>query len=106
VGGEARVQTWPLRGGSTRVTRPAGVYLIGSENSAGVVIDAIRYLKVAREMGVVGALRGPSAWTQKTPPQQMQYADAKSECHALANRDLEGLKARNTVRSSRDSVRS
>jgi myo-inositol-1-phosphate synthase len=77
-----------------------------SENSAGVVIDAIRYLKVAREMGVVGALRGPSAWTQKTPPQQMQYADAKSECHALANRDLEGLKARNTVRSSRDSVRS
>jgi myo-inositol-1-phosphate synthase len=77
-----------------------------SENSAGVVIDAIRYLKVAREMGVVGALRGPSAWTQKTPPQQMQYADAKAECAALANRDLDGLKARNTVRSDRDSVRS
>lgn len=38
-----------------------------SENSAGVVIDAIRYLQVARELGVVGSLRGPSAWTQKTP---------------------------------------
>ena len=68
-----------------------------SENSSGVVIDAIRYLKVAKELGVVGALRGPSAWTQKTPPQQMQYADAKEECFALANRDLQGLKARNTI---------
>jgi len=68
-----------------------------SENSAGVVIDAIRYLKVASEMGVVGALRGPSAWTQKTPPQQMQYADAKEECIALANRDLDALRVLNTV---------
>ncbi len=57
-----------------------------SENSAGVVIDAIRYLQVARELGVVGALRGPSAWTQKTPPQQMTYADAKAECEAFAKR--------------------
>jgi len=73
-----------------------------SENSAGVVIDAIRYLKVAREMGVVGALRGPSAWTQKTPPQQMQYADAKAECVALANRDCASLKARNTFSSEPD----
>ena len=59
-----------------------------SENSAGVVIDAIRYLQVARELGVVGSLRGPSAWTQKTPPEQMMYADAKHECEALANRRL------------------
>lgn len=59
-----------------------------SENSAGVVIDAIRYLKVARELGVVGALRGPSAWTQKTPPEQMMYADAKAECMALSKREL------------------
>jgi myo-inositol-1-phosphate synthase len=57
-----------------------------SENSAGIVIDAIRYLKVAHEMGISGALRGPSAWTQKTPPQQMQYRDAMEECKALAER--------------------
>ncbi|MGH7195396.1 MAG: inositol-3-phosphate synthase [Candidatus Saccharimonadales bacterium] len=57
-----------------------------SENSAGVVIDAIRYLQVAREMGIVGALGGPSAWTQKTPPRQMTYADAKAECQAFAQR--------------------
>jgi len=59
-----------------------------SPNSAGVVIDAIRYVYVARELGLVGALRGPSASTQKTPPQQMMFSDAILECHALANREL------------------
>ena len=59
-----------------------------SPNSAGVVIDAIRYVYVARELGLVGALRGPSASTQKTPPQQMMFSDAIQECHALANREL------------------
>lgn len=59
-----------------------------SENSAGVVIDAIRYLVVAKEMGIVGALRGPSALTQKTPPKQMMYKDAMSECQSLANREF------------------
>ncbi|MDB5019746.1 MAG: Myo-inositol-phosphate synthase [Pedobacter sp.] len=59
-----------------------------SPNSAGVVIDAIRYVYVARELGLVGALRGPSASTQKTPPEQMMFADAIFECHALAKREL------------------
>jgi len=59
-----------------------------SPNSAGVVIDALRYVKVAREMGIVGALRGPSALTQKTPPQQMMFRDGIAECNALANREL------------------
>lgn len=57
-----------------------------SPNSAGVVIDAIRYLQVAREMGMVGSLRGPSAATQKTPPTQMMIQDAHEECVALADR--------------------
>lgn len=59
-----------------------------SPNSAGVVIDALRYVKVAREMGIVGSLRGPSAFTQKTPPQQMMFRDAVTECDALAKRQL------------------
>lgn len=59
-----------------------------SPNSAGVVIDAIRFLKVASELGIVGSLRGPSAWTQKTPPEQMTIEDAKLECDALASRTL------------------
>ena len=78
-----------LRGfGGNPVTIDVKLSVQDSENSAGVVIDAIRYLKVARELGVVGALRGPSAWTQKTPPEQMMYSDAKRECEALAKRQL------------------
>lgn len=78
-----------LRGfGDAPVVIDAKLSVQDSENSAGVVIDAIRYLQVARELGVVGALRGPSAWTQKTPPEQMMYADAKQECEALAHRKL------------------
>lgn len=59
-----------------------------SENSAGVVIDAVRFLKVAKELGVKGILRGCSAWTQKSPPEQLTYAEAKEECDALSVRTL------------------
>lgn len=74
--------------GGAEITMDIKLSVQDSENSAGVVIDAIRYLKVAQELGIVGALRGPSAWTQKTPPEQMMYADAKEECFALATRQL------------------
>jgi myo-inositol-1-phosphate synthase len=78
-----------LRGfGDQPVTVDIKLSVQDSENSAGVVIDAIRYLQVARELGVVGALRGPSAWTQKTPPQQMTYSDAKAACEAFTKRQL------------------
>ena len=59
-----------------------------SPNSGGVVVSAIRFCKVASEMGIVGYLRGPSAWTQKTPPLQLKTQDAKFECDALARRVL------------------
>lgn len=62
-----------------------------SENSAGVVLDAVRYLQVAKEMGIVGSLRGPSAWTQKTPPEQMMYRDSLLECEMLARREYTEL---------------
>lgn len=62
-----------------------------SPNSAGVVIEAIRYLRVAKELGIVGALRGPSAWTQKTPPQQMMMVDSIYECKALSERRLTSI---------------
>ncbi|QQS19718.1 inositol-3-phosphate synthase [Candidatus Saccharibacteria bacterium] len=74
--------------GGAPITMDLKLSVQDSENSAGVVIDAIRYLKVAHELGVVGSLRGPSAWTQKTPPEQMMYTDAKRECEALAKRQL------------------
>lgn len=62
-----------------------------SPNSGGVVVSAIRFCKVASELGIVGFLRGPSAWTQKTPPLQLRTDDAKFECDALARRELTKL---------------
>lgn len=59
-----------------------------SPNSAGIVFDAMRFCKVASELNIKGYLRGPSAWSQKTPPVQMKTADAKFECEALARRML------------------
>jgi myo-inositol-1-phosphate synthase len=44
-----------------------------SPNSAGVVIDAVRLVKLARDRGISGTLEGPSAYLMKSPP--IQYSD-------------------------------
>jgi myo-inositol-1-phosphate synthase len=73
--------------GGAPVTLDARLSVEDSPNSGGIVIDAIRFLKVAREMGICGALRGASAQTQKTPPQQLMFKDSKAECDALSKRE-------------------
>ena len=62
-----------------------------SANSAGIVISAVRFCKVASEMGIVGFLRGPSAFSQKTPPVQLKSDEALYECLELVNRRLTEL---------------
>jgi myo-inositol-1-phosphate synthase len=44
-----------------------------SPNSAGVIIDAIRCAKLARDRGIGGPLIGPSAYFMKSPP--VQFTD-------------------------------
>ena len=44
-----------------------------SPNSAGVVVDAIRCCKLARDRGQSGAIEGPSAYFMKSPP--VQHSD-------------------------------
>jgi len=44
-----------------------------SPNSAGVVIDAVRLVKLALDRGISGTLEGPSAYLMKSPP--VQYHD-------------------------------
>jgi myo-inositol-1-phosphate synthase len=44
-----------------------------SPNSAGVVIDAVRCCKLARDRGITGTLKAPSAYFMKSPP--VQYTD-------------------------------
>lgn len=77
--------------GGARYELQARLSVQDSPNSAGIVFDAVRFCKVAQELGVVGYLRGPSAWTQKTSPTQMTTADAKFECDALARRVITPL---------------
>ena len=77
--------------GGSPVSFDARLSVIDSPNSAGVVIDAIRYLKVARELGITGSLHGASAFTQKTPPFPMTFEDAQYECKMLAKRQLTEL---------------
>ena len=47
-----------------------------SPNSAGVVIDAIRCCKLAKDRGLSGALVGPSSYFMKSPP--VQYTDSQA----------------------------
>ena len=42
-----------------------------SPNSAGIVIDAVRICKLALNNGVGGALKGPSSYLMKSPPEQV-----------------------------------
>lgn len=44
-----------------------------SPNSAGVVMDAVRCAKLALDRGLAGAIKGPSSYFMKTPPEQ--YTD-------------------------------
>ena len=48
-----------------------------SPNSAGIVIDAVRCAKLAKDRGIGGALVGPSSYFMKSPPQQFTDAEAR-----------------------------
>jgi myo-inositol-1-phosphate synthase len=56
-----------------------------SPNSAGVVIDAIRCAKVARDRGVGGSLDAPSAYFMKTPPRQFPDTVARDMVERFAH---------------------
>ena len=46
-------------------------------NSAGIVVDAIRYCKIALDRKQGGPLIGPSAWLMKHPPKQFSDDEAQ-----------------------------
>lgn len=48
-----------------------------SPNSAGVIIDAIRCCKIARDRGVSGVLESASAYLMKHPPRQIPDEEAR-----------------------------
>lgn len=52
-----------------------------SPNSAGVVLDAIRCLRLARDRGESGPIEVPSAYYMKTPPVQIDDDEARHRLH-------------------------
>ena len=48
-----------------------------SPNSAGVVIDAVRCAKIAKDRGIGGPIMGPSAYFMKSPPVQCTDDEAR-----------------------------
>jgi myo-inositol-1-phosphate synthase len=55
-----------------------------SANAAGVMIDMIRFAKVAKDRGMTGVLRPVCAYYAKHPPVSMPVAEAKRDLDALA----------------------
>jgi myo-inositol-1-phosphate synthase len=54
-----------------------------SPNSAGVVIDAVRCIKLARDRGIGGALYAPSSYFMKSPPEQYTDDVARAKVEAF-----------------------
>jgi myo-inositol-1-phosphate synthase len=65
-----------------------------SPNSAGVVIDALRCVKLALDKGIAGELAAPSSYFMKSPP--VQYSD--DEAHKL----MEEFIATNALSSEKE----
>ncbi len=63
-------------------------------NSAGIVVDAVRYCKVALDRKVGGPLREVSAWLMKHPPTQMRDDVAQEGVKAWLEGTPTPLKAR------------
>ncbi len=65
-----------------------------SPNSAGVVVDAIRSVKIAHDRGVAGALPGPCAYFMKSPPVQYRDDEARQLVEEFAQDVAEPATAR------------
>jgi len=70
--------------------------VVDSPNSAGIVIDAVRFCKLGMDNGLSGALEWPSAYFMKSPP--VQHPDDR--CHDEVERFIEvyGHKAKKSKR--------
>lgn len=54
-----------------------------SPNSAGVIIDAVRAAKIAKDRGMRGPVRAASAYFMKSPPEQFTDDDAREAVEAF-----------------------
>jgi myo-inositol-1-phosphate synthase len=60
-----------------------------SPNSAGVIIDAVRAAKIAKDRGIGGPILSASSYFMKSPPVQYNDHDAKESVEAFIRGDIE-----------------
>jgi myo-inositol-1-phosphate synthase len=65
--------------GDVPLTAELKLEVVDSPNSAGIVIDAVRLIKLALDHGISGALDYPSAYLMKSPPIQHRDEAARDE---------------------------
>ncbi len=68
-----------------------------SPNSAGVVIDAVRMVKLALDRGISGTLEGPSSYLMKSPPVQYPDDEARDLTEAFIRQEAAPSAVENTV---------
>ncbi|HEY0561402.1 MAG TPA: inositol-3-phosphate synthase [Frankiaceae bacterium] len=56
-----------------------------SPNSAGVIIDALRCAKIAKDRGIGGPLLGPSSYFMKSPPEQYRDEVCRLKVESFIN---------------------
>ena len=54
-----------------------------SPNSAGIIIDAIRAAKIAKDRGIGGALLSASSYLMKSPPEQREDTEGRTKLEAF-----------------------
>src|SRR5699024_9254331 len=60
-----------------------------SPNSAGIIIDALRAAKIARDRGVGGPITSAASYFMKSPPQQLEDSAARARVEAFISGDIE-----------------
>jgi len=60
-----------------------------SPNSAGVIIDALRCAKIAKDRGIAGPVLSPSAYFMKSPPEQRDDETGRRQVEAFIAGEVE-----------------
>jgi myo-inositol-1-phosphate synthase len=72
-----------------------------SPNSAGIVIDAVRCVKLAMNHGLGGQLDGPSSYLMKSPHDQRPDSEARDATEAFIAEYSRGGKAKQATKAAR-----
>jgi myo-inositol-1-phosphate synthase len=75
--------------GDTPLTAELKLEVWDSPNSAGVIIDAVRAAKIAKDRGIGGPILSASSYFMKSPPIQYNDHDAHQAVEDFINGDIE-----------------